>query len=154
CENEEKICSDIDNITLSDNHDVDKVVELYSLHLFDGKNIVYDGNPIKEKILIMLDDVHNLSQKQRTSLMKNIIDRRPIVNVWIAERLQALTMEEIISEGNIIKRDFVFINLERFWSKGNKFQKFASSVAEKRLSTIAEGESTNFSSYLSEVIDK
>ncbi|WP_298117548.1 hypothetical protein [Flavobacterium sp.] len=154
CENEEKICSDIDNITLSDNHDVDKVVELYSLHLFDGKNIVYDGNPIKEKILIMLDDVHNLSQKQRTSLMKNIIDRRPIVNVWIAERLQALTMEEIISEGNIIKRDFVFINLEQFWSKGNKFQKFASSVAEKRLSTIAEGESTNFSSYLSEVIDK
>lgn len=154
CENEEKICGDIDNITLSDKQEVDKVVELYSLHLFDNKNIIYDGNPIKEKILIMLDDVHNLSHKQRTSLMKNIIDRRPLVNVWIAERLQALTMEEIISEGNIVNRDYVLVNLEQFWSKGNKFQKFVSSVAEKRLSTITEGESTNFSSYLSEDIDK
>jgi hypothetical protein len=154
CDNEEKICSDIDNITLSDNHEVDKVVELYSLHLFDSKNLLYNGSPIKEKILVMLDDVHNLSQKQRASLMKNIIDRRPLVNVWIAERLQALTMEEIISEGNIVNRDFVFVNLEQFWSKGNKFQKFVSSVAEKRLSTIAEGESTNLSSYLSEILDK
>lgn len=154
CENEEKICSDIDNITLTDNHEVDKSIELYALHLFDPKNMIYNGHPVTEKILVMLDDVHNLSQNQRGVLMKNIIDRRPSVNVWIAERLQALSMEEIISEGNIVNRDFVLVNLEQFWSKGNKFQKFAGSVAEKRLSTIAEGESTNLSSYLSETIDK
>ncbi|MDR6564090.1 MULTISPECIES: hypothetical protein [unclassified Arcicella] len=154
CENEEKICSDIDNITLTDNHEVDKRIELYALHLFYQKNMIYNGHPVTEKILVMLDDVHNLSQNQRGSLMKNIIDRRPSVNVWIAERLQALSMEEIISEGNIVNRDFVLVNLEQFWSKGNKFQKFAGSVAEKRLSTIAEGESTNLSSYLSETIDK
>ena len=154
CDNEEKICSDIDNITLVDDFDVDNAVELYSLHLFDNKNLIYDGKAVNEKILVMLDDVHNLSQFQRSSLMKNIIDRRPLVNIWIAERLQALSMEEIISEGNIINRDLVLVNLEQFWSKGKKFQKFASSVAEKRLSTIAEGEPTNLSSYLSEVMDK
>ncbi|MCZ2222702.1 MAG: hypothetical protein LC122_03630 [Chitinophagales bacterium] len=154
CENEEKICSDIDNVTLANTHEVDKILELYSLHLFDTKNLIYDGFPVKERILIMLDDVHNLSHKQRNSLMKNIIDRRPLVNVWIAERLQALTMEEIISEGNITNRDLVFVNLEQFWSRGNKFQKFVNSVAEKRLSIIAEGESTNFASYLSEIIGK
>ncbi|WP_163399418.1 hypothetical protein [Flavobacterium fluviatile] len=153
CENEEKICNDIDNISLTDTHEVDKSIELYALHLFDQKNVLLNGSPLKEKILVMLDDVHNLSSNQREVLMKNIIDRRH-VNIWVAERLQALSMEEIISEGNIVNRDFVLVNLEQFWSKGTKFQKFASSVAEKRLSTIAEGESTNLSSYLSEIIDK
>lgn len=154
CENEEQICNDIDNINLSNNHEIDKSTELYALQLFDHRNILFKGKPIPEKILVMLDDVHNLSSNQRKVLMKNIIDRRPLVNIWIAERLQALSMEEIISEGNIINRDYVLVNLEQFWSKGNKFQKFASSVAEKRLSTITEGESTNLSTYLSENIDK
>lgn len=155
CENEEKICTDIDNVTLSsESQAADTTLELYALHLFDQKNILLDNKQINEKVLVMLDDVHNLSKNQREGLMKNIIDRRPVVNVWIAERLQALSMDEIISEGNIIGRDFVLINLEQYWKIGNKFQKFASSVAVKRLSTIAEGDSTNFASYLSETIDK
>lgn len=154
CDNEEKICNDIDNINLSNSYEVEKSLDLYALHLFDPRNVLYEDKPIGERFLVMLDDVQNLSSKQREVLMKNIIDRRPLVNVWISERLQALSMEEIISEGNIVGRDFNFINLEQYWSTGNKFPKFASSVAQKRLSTIAEGESTNFSTYLSENIDK
>ncbi len=153
CENEERICGEIDNITITDINTNDKVVELYALHLFSDKNLIYKGIPVKEKILVMFDDVHNLSKTQRHSLMKNIIDKRPLVNVWIAERLQALTMEEIISDGNILNRDYVLVNLEQFWSKGTKFQKFVSDVAEKRLLTIADGESTLLSTYLSEEID-
>lgn len=154
CNNEEKICNDIDNIDLSSQLETDKSIELYALHLLDPRNILLNGHQLKEKILVMLDDVHNLSSNQRRILMKNIIDRRPSVNVWIAERLQALSMEEIISEGNLVNRDFVLVNLEQFWSTGTKFQKFASSVAEKRLSTIAEGESANLATYLAEEIDK
>ncbi len=154
CENEEKICNDIDNVNLTSSLEFEKSSDLYALHLFDHKNIFFDGQPIIERILVMLDDVHNLSSSQRSVLMKNIIDRRPLVNIWVSERLQALSMEEIISEGNTESRDFVIVNLEQHWSKGNKFQKFATSVAEKRLSTITEGESTNFSTYLSETLDK
>lgn len=154
CNNEEKICNDIDNIELSSQLEIDKSIELYALHLLDPRNILLNGHQLNEKILVMLDDVHNLSSNQRGILMKNIIDRRPSVNVWIAERLQALSMEEIISEGNQVNRDFALVNLEQFWSTGTKFQKFASSVAEKRLSTIVEGESANLATYLAETIDK
>ena len=154
CSAEETISTEIDSIYLTTNDQEDKSNDLYSLQLLNPEYIKIEGQPITERILIMLDDVHNLSSNQREILMKSIVDKRPIVNVWLSERLRALSMEEIISEGNIANRDFNIITLEQFWnSKYDKFEKFTKSVAQKRLSTIIEGESTNFATYLSEEFD-
>lgn len=154
CESEERICNEIDSIYLTPDSSNDKATDMYSLQLLNPINIKIEGVPIKEKILVMFDDVHNLSSHQRSRLLDNIIKQRPQVNVWLSERLQALSMDEIISEGNIHNRDFNIISIEQYWNtKALNYEKFIKSIAHKRLSTITEGEPNNISTYLSEDFD-
>jgi hypothetical protein len=143
---EEKICKEMDSFKF--NIEVlEGTNELFSLDLFDKQNILVDGVLITESILVMLDDVHDLSKKQRTNLLNKIINKRPPVTTWFAERLKALTMDEIL-EGTTSGRDKNTIYLERYWSSKN-FEKFARSVADRRVSTVFEDEITNFNSFLS-----
>lgn len=154
CEAEERICNAIDSIYLTPDSSLEKATDLYALQLLNPGNIRIDGQPFRERLLIMFDDVHNLSANQRETLLNDIVNKRPAVNVWLAERLQALSMEEIISEGNVANRDFNIITLEQYWNKPHSnYEKFTKSIANKRLSTITEGEPTSLSTYLSEEFD-
>jgi len=154
CKNEELICNEIDNIYLRPSNNIEKSSDLYCLDLLNPNNIRINDEPLKEKILVMFDDVHNLSANQRKDFLNSMVTKRPAINVWVAERLQALSMDEIISEGNLAGRDFRLINLEQYWnSKYEKFEKFTKSIAQKRLSTITEGEPTSLTTYLAEEWD-
>ncbi|MCH5717776.1 ORC-CDC6 family AAA ATPase [Niabella hibiscisoli] len=154
CKNEEVICNEIDSIYLRPSNDIEKSSDLYCLDLLSPKNIMVAGEPLRERILVMFDDVHNLSTSQRKDFLNSMVNKRPSINVWVAERLQALSMDEIISEGNLTDRDFRLINLEQYWnSKYEKFEKFTKSIAQKRLSTITEGEPTSLTTYLAEEWD-
>lgn len=155
CESEERICNEIDSIYLTPDSSNEKVTGLYSLELLDPANIRIDNASIKERVLIMFDDVHNLGANQRSTLLNGLITKRPLVNVWIAERLQALSMDEIISDGNTLNRDYNLITLEQYWNKHfNTYEKLIRSIAQKRLSTITEGEPTSLATYLSEEYDQ
>ena len=143
---EEQICREMDNFQF-DISILEGSNELFSLELFGKHNIIIENKPITEDILVMLDDVHELSKKQRSNLLNKIINKRPSVTTWIAERLKALTMDEIL-EGTTSGRDKNTIYLEKFWSNKN-FEKFARSVADRRVSTVFEDEITNFTGFLS-----
>jgi hypothetical protein len=146
---EEKILDAIDNINMKDVEMPAGTDELYALDLFAPKNIRIDGEIMRERVLIMFDDVQNLSRLQRNKLGKTIVDKRPIVNTWIAERLKALTMEEALSEGEIEGRDLRIIELEKFWApRHHQFEKFARSVANRRLEAAFTDQQYDFSSFL------
>lgn len=145
---EDKICREMDSYDF-DISVLQGNIELFTLELFDKKNILIEGMPIIEDILLMLDDVHDLSKKQRSGLLNKIINKRPPVTTWISERLKALTMDEIL-EGATSVRDKNTIYLEKFWSNKN-FEKFARSVADKRVSAVFEDEITAFNSFLTSV---
>lgn len=146
---EDKIFEAIDNINMKEVEQLTGTDDLYALDLLASKNICIDGTIMKEKVLIMFDDVQNLSRAQRDKLVKTIVDKRPIVNTWIAERLKALTMEELLSEGEIEGRDLHIIELEKFWSrKYQLFEKFAKSVANRRLESAFIDQQYDFSSFL------
>src|ERR1700722_12062407 len=98
---EEKILDAIDNINMRKVEHPGGTDELYALDLLAPRNIRIDGEVMRERVLIMFDDVQNLSRLQRNKLGKTIVDKRPLVNTWVAERLKALTMEEALSEGEI-----------------------------------------------------
>lgn len=146
---EEKICDQIDSIY----PDIDTTLKggdnLFALDLFSPANLKIDGKPLNMKVVVMLDDVHNLSTHQRDFLVKTIVDKRAKVNTWISERLKALTMDELLSEGSKTGRDINFIVLENFWAKRHsQFEKFAKSVANLRVE-IAFDAKKDFASFLS-----
>src|ERR1035437_4637706 len=150
CDQEEIICKEIDSVYTDKHRTIEGTDNLYSLDLFAPSNFSIDGQKLQEKILVMLDDVHNLSAFQRTRLVTTIIQKRPAVNTWVSERLKALTMDELFSEGNTEGRDMNTIHIEKFWSKKHSaFEKFAKSVANRRVA-LALDTPREFASYLME----
>ncbi|HEY5592593.1 MAG TPA: hypothetical protein VIK55_16455 [Paludibacter sp.] len=150
CDQEEIICKEIDSVYTDKHRTIEGTDSLYSLDLLAPSNFSINGQNIQEKILVMLDDVHNLTTFQRNHLVKSIIQKRPSVNTWVAERLKALTMDELFSEGNTEGRDMNTIHIEKFWSKKHAaFEKFAKSVANRRMA-LALNTPREFASYLME----
>lgn len=151
CDYEEMICREIDDVLAAKDIGIDLAGDLYSLDIFNPSNFLIDGEIVTERVLVMLDDVHNLSSFQRGHLVKTIITKRPQVNVWISERLKALTMDELFSdEGNTEGRDMSTIHLEKYWStRYTAFEKFVKSVANRRI-TQALGNAREFASFLLE----
>ncbi|MGE0567420.1 MAG: hypothetical protein AB7O73_05685 [Bacteroidia bacterium] len=154
CDQEEIICKEIDSVQTNQHRIIEGTDNLFALDLLAPNNLSIDGQKIKERILVMLDDVHNLSAFQRTHLVTTIIQKRPSVNTWISERLKALTMDELFSEGNTEGRDMTTIHIEKFWSKKYvAFEKFAKSVANRRIA-LALDTPREFASYLMEDFDE
>lgn len=156
CNQEELIAKEIDSVFPTNKDDIVRVDDLYALHLFTPSNVLINGNKINGRILVMLDDVNNLSSFQREYFLKKVIDKRSLVNIWISERFKALTMNEIFSEGNTVGRDVFHIEMENFWAdKRNyaKFEKFAKAVANKRVEEALIEDRREFASFLLEKVD-
>lgn len=153
CLNEEAIINEIDSVYPVNVTKIKGEEELFVLKLFNASNLKIENHPINNKILFMMDDVHNLSQNQRQLLFKLVIEMRAPVNVWISERRQAMTSEEIFSLGNIEGRDENKIDLEQYWTKGKKFENFTKSVSNKRIDSATEGQLSNFEGCLSSNFD-
>lgn len=148
-EEEEKITDQINSIYTLDPSSIKGDGSFYSLDFLANANLQIDGKPISLKVVAMLDDVQYLSASQRKFLLESIINKRPSVHTWVSERLKALTMDELLSEGSIIERDNNIIVLENFWAKKHKqFEKFAQSVANLRVE-MAFDTKMDFASFLS-----
>ncbi|MFT3827901.1 MAG: hypothetical protein QM731_28545 [Chitinophagaceae bacterium] len=156
CNQEELIAKEIDSIFPTNNEDILRVDDLYAFHIFAPNSLYINGRKNESRILIMLDDVHNLSTIQREYFLKKIIDKRSPVNVWISERFKALTMNEIFSEGNKVGRDVFNIEIENFWAdKKNyvKFEKFARAVANKRVEEALMEDRREFATFLLDKVE-
>ncbi len=89
----------------------------------------------------MLDDAHKLSREQRSFLRKTLIEERPGTATWVAERLEALSPDEILAEGALEKRDYSHVCLEDGWQHGQGKRKFVSlvgEIAERRAQMAAD----------------
>lgn len=153
CHLEQRICQEIDSIYDVNLEFLEGSDNLFTLDLFAPGKISVKNQVQIERMLVMLDDVHNLTASQRSHLIKGIIDKRPLVHTWISERLKALTVDEIFSEGSKPERDVDPIQLESFWAlKHTAFEKFAKSVASRRVSSVFD-DRDDFTGFLSTTID-
>lgn len=123
---------------------------LYSLDLIEPGNITLDGNSIAKRVLLMMDDIQNLTAHQRGVLVSTIIVARSTIGVWIAERFEALSAQEMLSSGAEKGRDYVSpIEIESFWrSRYEKFEKLATKVATRRIEEASDTELSSFVSCL------
>ena len=98
--------------------------------------ITIDGKPVANRTLVMFDDIHKLTASQRQNLLSTILDTRPRINIWISERLEALSPSELLSLGVIEGREYARpINLEDYWRspRSKRFEGAIENIADKRI---------------------
>lgn len=91
--------------------------------------------PIDVKRVLLMDELQTLAPSQRNSLIEFVTNAREPCGVWIAERLDALTHKDLLSEGALRERDYEdVIQLERRWSgtKAKSYARFVESIANLR----------------------
>lgn len=111
--------------------------ELFTFSLISNSKMYVNDEELKCRILFMFDDTHKLSVGQRDFLFKYIIEKRTNFNIWIAERLEALTDRDNLR--SYLKRDYNEINLENIWQKkDSKFKNIVSNIANRRAQISTE----------------
>lgn len=153
CENEKNICKLIDSFDVPNKHDMygrNLQLLLYSLLLFNPQNLLVDNQRVADKILIMFDDVHKLSYRQRHSLLSQLFQFRPKTSVWIAERLEVLGMQDFFGSDGTVGREYdPPIYLETYASSiGKKFEKILISIADRRVRLSNSSRIASFSDCL------
>lgn len=153
---EMRVCNAVDSFApLQANqmtgHDI-----IYSLFLLIPETIYCENVRVADKLIIMLDDIHKLTSNQRRNLLNNLYDLRIPTGIWLAERLEALTAAEIISQGARIGRDYKeAIILEEYWrhKKALRFEKIISNIADRRAKLNPEVQIGSFESCLQSSLD-
>lgn len=148
-------CDAIDSFASADIRSVPGSDTLSALALLKRGALLLDGNPIAEHVLLLLDDVHHLTHRQRSRVLKVIAELRTGIGIWLAERFEALTPDEMLSSGASEGRDYQGeILLEQFWrSHSRKFENLLMSVADKRASAAVDVEVTSLDSCLQASLD-
>lgn len=104
------------------------------LHVIRAENIFCNGEPAAQKTLLMLDDLDKLSSSQRVKLSNTLTCLRPPIGLWMAERLEGLQREELLSTEGTAGREYNKpVVLERFWRDNpDKFKRLLSDIADRR----------------------
>lgn len=97
---EERIFNIIDGLTSEiDVNLLDNT--LSSLYIITPETISVDGFDGLNRVVLMLDDFHELTRTQRT-LIKSTIESFPFPGVWICERLKTLSEKKLINGQNTV----------------------------------------------------
>ncbi|WP_216922903.1 hypothetical protein [Synechococcus sp. CCAP 1479/9] len=116
---------------------------MLSLQLLDANCIQLDGIPFEIRWLVSFDDMHKLAPDQRAALVEVVVDQRARTTVWLAERFEALSTEELLASGALSGRDYEVINLESELRKKGRFEPAVKLIAERRSRMAAESAGTN-----------
>lgn len=112
-------------------------VRLDAIRWFARARITDARGPIMARRLLLLDEIQTLSASQRQTLIQLATDAREACGLWLAERLEALNHQDLLSEGALQERDYEgVVQLERRWGgqRAKTFNRFVESVANLRLS--------------------
>ena len=128
---------------------------LFSLSILQPQNLTIDDVPVADRILIMMDDIHMLTSGQRALLVERVVEARSKTGIWIAERFEALSTQELLASGSMQGRDrHPPIELEWYWRRRHeRFEKYVIRIADRRVRASIETELDAFRSCLQDSID-
>lgn len=152
---EAKLCETLDSLGPLRAESLPGDESLISLSLIRPDNILIDQQPVAERVVLMMDDIHKLTSHQRSLLVQTVIDARSHVGVWIAERFEAMSTQEMLSSGAHQGRDYEnAVEIESYWrQKPDRFEKLAMKVADRRVLAAPETEIDSFRSCLHDALD-
>lgn len=152
---EETVCDAIDSFSTSESATLPGSDTLYSLSLLRPGMLVLDGIPVARHAILLLDDVHHLTHGQRSLLLKAVAELRSGVGIWLAERFEALSTDEMLETGVTEGRDYEGeILIERFWRRSaRKFENLLISIGDRRASAALTVEVTSLDACLQASLD-
>jgi|HubBroStandDraft_2_1064218.scaffolds.fasta_scaffold01231_4 hypothetical protein len=152
---EGSICDAIDSFGSSQFDVLPGDETLTSLRLLRHGSLLVDGEVASEHTLLLLDDVHHLTHRQRGRLLKVLADLRAGIGIWMAERFEALSADQMLATGVSEGRDYEGeVLIEHFWrNNGRKFENLMMSVADRRASAAVDVEVTSLDSCLQASLD-
>lgn len=143
---ERKVCEFLDSFVVPANG-IDGNDELFALDAMKAEWFSYNNKPLCGEFIFQIDDAHKLTDRQKSIIRSEVAERRIHATLWVAERLETLSTEDILSDNNIQGRDYQVIKLENL-SQG-LFNKMAKGVASMRSKVSYDG--TDLFTYLSEI---
>jgi hypothetical protein len=157
---EQSICDTIDSLADSGAAGPPGHESMLMLKVLDSGALLVDGAPPAQRWLLLLDDVQKLTPDQRAALRETLLEQRASTTVWVAERLEALSTDELLAAGALPGRDYAdVINLEEAWRRNPKrFEAAVSVIAERRArvaSDVAAGDAhvSSFAAVLDTSLD-
>jgi hypothetical protein len=149
------VCDAIDSFGGSDLKSLPGSETFSALSLLQRDSLLIDKKPVAEHVLLLLDDVHHLTHRQRSRVLKVVAELRTGVGIWLAERFEALSSDEMLSSGMSEGRDYEGeILLERFWREHpRKFETLLMNVADRRASAAVDVEISSLDSCLQASLD-
>lgn len=157
CSVEKRVCETLDSFSPVTGIPIRGQDTLHALSFLRPDGILCDGRPITGQLLVMIDDVHKLTPGQRRKLLETLFDLRAPVGVWLAERLEALSPDEVLAPGATTGREYGEpINLEEFWRPGGnarRFEPVVINIADRRVKSAQDIEVGPFAGYLHDTLD-
>jgi hypothetical protein len=151
---EDSICDALDSFSGVSGSTITGGDGLFTLKLLNTRTLLCDGAPVADRLLVILDDVHKLTRPQRQGLMETAVNSRIINGLWLAERLEALSFCDLLSQGAIMGRDYQETFIENSWRERPKqFEKLVLNIAQRRVDQAVEVETQSFSGALESSLD-
>lgn len=145
---ERSVYAQLDSMTSNGGSEMPTDLRLESVLWLQSVRFTYEGNEIANKRILMLDDLHKLRRKQRALLIQELLELRPSIPVWMAERSIALG-DELLSQGVREGRELTEYPLEDIWAGGyHQFAYFAQNVLDRRLDVQSRIPTGPFAQYL------
>lgn len=111
----------------------------------------FRGKTVGDRRLLMVDDMHKLRRKQRKVLIEEMVELRPAIPVWLAERNVALGTA-LLAQGVREGRDLREHSLDELWGAGKGqqsfFLSFAQNILDRRLTQQVAIPPGSFGQYL------
>jgi hypothetical protein len=119
--------------------------EMHSLTILAETAILVGGIQQDVQPLIMFDDGHRLEPTQREDLLGELRKRKTSVARWYAERFEALSHQELLSDVGEEGRDVDLVNLDAIAKSGSpdskrfskkKYDNFLADIATRRATPV------------------
>lgn len=143
---ERKVCEFLDSFVVPADG-IDGNDELFALDAMKAEWFRYDNESLCNEFIFQIDDAHKLTEMQKKIIRSEVAERRIHATLWVAERLETLSTEDILSDNNIQGRDYQVIKLENL--SQSLFNKMAKGIASMRSKVSYDG--TDLFTYLSEI---
>lgn len=135
CTMEKEVFAVIDSIGEPDFDSMPGVSDLILWKSLSPGSIRYNGRPINIKTLLMLDDVHDLSRRQRAVLIRDLEGLYP-TSRWVAERFDALGIGDTFKTASTRRREYEEHRIEEWATQQkskNYFHKGLGAIADRRV---------------------
>ncbi len=129
---------------------------LAAAQLITADSIKHAGSSVVDRVLLMFDDLHRLTREQRRFLLSDVINARLPVSMWIAERLEALDVDELLTAGALRGRDYTdAITIEEYWggTRHKAFSQLVMNIADRRAKDARDVEIGSFAGCLPDSLD-